>query len=106
MVDGSNDVALQELKCDTTSSSSSAGSGNNKDGDGCEEYIPSQEKVSEIINRDFESEFVELFLQLKPETRLKIGHYFGRQNTSLEGQPLQGLIRSCTVIGRDCNDIR
>ena len=121
LVDGENSFALEELKCntETTTTDTEAGSGSGSGdsggaggaggaggGDGCQEYIPGEQNVTDTIKRDVESDFMELFVKLKPETRMKIGHYFDRQNDSLEGQPLQGLIRSCSITGRDCADIR
>ena len=69
MVDGSNYMALNEMKCNTSTTSTT-----DRTGDGCQEYIPSQEQVNDIINRDIESDFVELFVQLKAATRMNIGH--------------------------------
>ena len=75
-------------------------------GDGCEEYIPSQENVTNFMKTDFEADFVDLFVKLRPETRLRIGHHFEKQPESLEGQPLQGFVRSCVIGGEDCSDLR
>ena len=113
MVDGNNDM-IDTMNCskDTNTDMSTApsvgggGGGGGGGGDGCEEYIPSKENVSNLIKTDIEADFVELFVKLRPETRLKIGHHFDRQTESLEGQPLQGFVRSCLVGGEDCSDLR
>ena len=100
-VDEINDIIQ---KCPTPGAGAGIGGGGG--GDGCEEYIPSQENVTNFIKTDFEADFVELFVKLRPETRLKVGHHFEKQNESLEGQPLQGFVRSCVVGGQDCRDVR
>ena len=117
MVDGNNDI-IEAMKCsndtntDTNNTDTSAtpsvggGGGGGGGGDGCEEYIPSKENVTNFIKTNFEADFVELFVKLRPETRLKIGHHFEKQTESLEGQPLQGFVRSCQVGGEDCTDLR
>ena len=114
MVDGNNDI-IEAMKCskdiDTSTNSSTdtdigVVGGGGGGGDGCEEYIPSQENVTNFIKTDFEADFVELFVKLRPETRLMIGHHFEKQPESLEGQPLQGFVRSCVIGGEDCSDLR
>ena len=117
MVDANNDI-IEAMKCsndtntDTNNTDSSAtpsvggGGAGGGGGDGCEEYIPSKENVTNFIKTNFEADFVELFVKLRPETRLKIGHHFEKQTESLEGQPLQGFVRSCLVGGEDCTDLR
>ena len=112
MVDGNNDI-IEAMKCskdnDTstnTSTDTDIGVVGGGGGDGCEEYIPSQENVTNFIKTDFEADFVELFVKLRPETRLMIGHHFEKQPESLEGQPLQGFVRSCVIGGEDCSDPR
>ena len=110
MVDGNNDM-IQAMNCsqdtntDSNNTDTSAGGGGGG-GDGCEEYIPSKENVTNFIKTDFEAVFVELFVKLRPETRMKIGHQFEKQTESLEGQTLQGFVRSCRVRGEDCTDLR
>lgn len=114
MVDGNNDI-IEAMKCskdnDTSTNTSTdtdigVVGGGGGGGDGCEEYIPSQENVTNFIKTDFEADFVELFVKLRPETRLMIGHHFEKQPESLEGQPLQGFVRSCVIGGEDCSDLR
>ena len=119
MVDGNNDI-IQKCSNDIDTNTGSndinappslgsgagGAGGGGGGGDGCEEYIPSQENVTNFIKTDFEADFVELFVKLRPETRLKVGHHFEKQNESLEGQPLQGFVRSCVVGGQDCRDMR
>ena len=116
MVDGNNDM-IEAMKCsntdtnntDTSATPSVGGGGSGGGGgggDGCEEYIPSKENVTNFLKTDFEADFVELFVKLRPETRLKIGHHFEKQTESLEGHPLQGFVRSCLVGGKDCSDLR
>ena len=114
MVDGNNDIigAMKCSKDNDTSTDTSTDTdiwvvgGGGGGGDGCEEYIPSQENVTNFIKTDFEADFVELFVKLRPETRLMIGHHFEKQPESLEGQPLQGFVRSCVIGGEDCSDLR
>ena len=103
IADGANEIGLEQLKCGTSTATSGV---DNVQGDGCQETIPSKENVTNILKRDVESDFVELFIKLRLETRQKIGHYFLTQNDSLEGQPLQGFIRSCRMPGQECGDIR
>ena len=114
MVDGNNDI-IEAMKCSKDNDTSTDTStdtdiwvvgGGGGGGDGCEEYIPSQENVTNFIKTDFEADFVELFVKLRPETRLMIGHHFEKQPESLEGQPLQGFVRSCVIGGEDCSDLR